>query len=143
MRLDLYQAETERIASEQTAILDEALAILLSARNLSALENNGVLHALQMLIENAIGKAKQWLKAQGQPVPISAYDAFAALVTINLLDTADLPHWNALIGIRNRIVHDYMNIRMERIHQLILDEDYRFITRFLMRQYELDEHQYP
>lgn len=134
MRLDLYQAETERIASEQTAILDDARAILLSARNLSALENNGVLHALQMLIENAIGKAKQWLKAQGQPVPISAYDAFAALVTINLLDATDLPHWNALIGIRNRIVHDYMNIRMERIHQLILDEDYRFITRFLMRQ---------
>lgn len=95
MRLDLYQAETERIASEQTAILDEARSILLSARNLSALENNGVLHALQMLIENAIGKAKQWLKAQGQPVPISAYDAFAALVTINLLDATDLPHWNA------------------------------------------------
>ncbi len=135
MRLDLYQAETERIASEQTAILDEALAILLSARNLSALENNGVLHGLQMLIENAIGKAKQWLKAQGQPVPISAYDAFAALVTINLLDATDLPHWNALIGIRNRIVHDYMNIRIERIHQLILDEDYQFITRFLMRQH--------
>lgn len=134
MRLDLYQAETERIASEQTAILDEARVILLSARNLSALENNGVLHALQMLIENAIGKAKQWLKAQGQPVPISAYDAFAALVTINLLDATDLPHWNALIGIRNRIVYDYMNIRIERIHQLILDEDYQFITRFLMRQ---------
>lgn len=135
MRLDLYQAETERIASEQTAILDEARSILLSARNLSALENNGVLHVLQMLIENAIGKAKQWLKAQGQPVPISAYDAFAALVTINLLDATDLPHWNALIGIRNRIVHDYMNIRIERIHQLILDEDYQFITRFLMRQH--------
>ncbi len=134
MRLELYQAETERIASEQTAILDEARAILLSTRGLSALERNGVLHALQMLIENAIGKAKQWLKAQGHVVPVSAYDAFAALVQIKLLDAADLPYWNALIGIHNRIVHDYMNIRQERINQLILDEEYRFITRFLMRQ---------
>lgn len=134
MRLELYQAETERIASEQGAILDEARAILLSTRGLSALERNGVLHALQMLIENAIGKAKQWLKAQGHAVPVSAYDAFAALVQIKLLDAADLPYWNALIGIRNRIVHDYMSIRQERINQLILDEEYRFITRFLMRQ---------
>lgn len=132
MRLDLYQAETERIASEQTAVLEEARLALLSGRTLSALENNGILHALQILIENAIGKTKQWLKAQGEPVPLSAYDAFSALVRIGLLDSADLPTWNALIGIRNRIVHDYMNIQMDRIHALVRQEDYRFISRFLM-----------
>lgn len=134
MRLDLYQAETERIAQEQGALLDEARLALLSGRPLSALENNGVLHALQLLIENAIGKSKQWLKAQGQAVPVSAYDAFAALAHTKLLDENDLPTWNALIGVRNRIVHDYMNIRMERIHTLVQQEEYRFITRFLMRK---------
>lgn len=133
MRLDLYQAETERIASEQTAVLEEARLALLSGRTLSALENNGILHALQILIENAIGKTKQWLKARGEPVPLSAYDAFSALVRTSLLDSADLPIWNALIGIRNRIVRDYMNIQMDRIHALIRQEDYRFISRFLMQ----------
>ena len=38
-----------------------------------------VLHAVQVLVENAIGKAKQQLKARGETVPVSAYDAFAAL----------------------------------------------------------------
>ena len=63
MRLDLYQAETAQIASEYSSLLDEARQQLSAGGTLSRLEQNGVLHALQVLIENAIGKAKQILKA--------------------------------------------------------------------------------
>jgi hypothetical protein len=45
MRLDLYQEETERIAAQQAAVLDEARRILASGRTLSPLEDNGLLHA--------------------------------------------------------------------------------------------------
>jgi uncharacterized protein YutE (UPF0331/DUF86 family) len=134
MRLDLYQAETERIAAEQTALLDEAREMLKAGRRLSALESNGVLHALQVLIENSIGKAKQWLKGKGEPVPVSAYDAFAALARVGLMASDDLPGWNALVGIRNRIVHDYMNIDLGRIHALVLEDRYRFVSDFLLRR---------
>jgi len=79
MRLELYQAETARIAAEQAALLTQARQIFAQGRTLTALEQSGVLHALQVLIENAIGKAKQLLKAHNEPVPVSAYDAFAAL----------------------------------------------------------------
>ncbi|MFM1908902.1 MAG: hypothetical protein RLZZ591_2579 [Pseudomonadota bacterium] len=61
MRLDLYQAETARIAAEQGALLTQAKAILKEGRSLTPLEQAGVLHALQVLIENAIGKTKQIL----------------------------------------------------------------------------------
>ena len=134
MRLDLYQAETERIAAEQTALLDEARDMLTGGRRLSALESNGVLHALQVLIENSIGKAKQWLKGKGEPVPVSAYDAFAALARVGLMASDDLPGWNALVGIRNRIVHDYMNIDLGRIHSLVLEDRYRFVSDFLLKR---------
>ena len=130
MRFDLYQAETERIAAEQTALLEEARETLKVGRQFSALESNGVLHALQILIENAIGKAKQWLKSKGEPVPVSAYDAFATLARVGFIASDDLPDWNALVGIRNRIVHDYMNIDLGRIHALVLEERYRFVTDF-------------
>ena len=133
MRLDLYQAETERIAAEQTALLDEAREVLKSGRKLSALESNGVLHALQVLIENSIGKAKQWLKAKEEPVPVSAYDAFATLARVGAIELDDLPSWNALVGIRNRIVHDYMSIDLGRVHAIVLEGRYRFVTDFLMR----------
>lgn len=136
MRLDLYQVETERIAAEQTALLDEAKKILENGRELSGLESSGVLHALQVLIENSIGKAKQWLKAKGEPVPVSAYDAFATLVRIGAIEAEDLPKWNALVGIRNRIVHDYMNIDLSRIHTFVLEGKYRFLTGFLMTGHE-------
>jgi uncharacterized protein YutE (UPF0331/DUF86 family) len=134
MRLDLYQAETERIAAAQTALLEEAREALKSGRQLSALESNGVLHALQILIENAIGKAKQWLKTKREPVPVSAYDAFATLARVGYIASDDLPGWNALVGIRNRIVHDYMNIDLGRIHALVLEERYRFVTDSLMKR---------
>lgn len=99
MRTDLYQAETKRIASQQGALLDEARSRLLALQPLSPLEQNGVLHALQVLIENAIGKAKQQLKARGEEVPISAYDAFAALALTGLIRQDKLSEWHGMIGL--------------------------------------------
>ena len=54
MRLDLYQAETERLAREQSAMLNEAQLKLQAGQALSFLEQSGILHALQVLIESAI-----------------------------------------------------------------------------------------
>ncbi len=133
MRLELYQAEAARIATEQTALLDEARQILASGKLLSRLEQSGVLHALQVLTENAIGKAKQLLKASSEPVPVSAYDAFASLARLGSIDQADMEEWNSAIGLRNRIVHDYMNVDMSLVLQLISQKQYQFLTDFLLR----------
>lgn len=132
MRLDLYQAETALIAQEQTSLLDEARMTLLSGGTLSRLEQNGVLHAIQLLVENAVGKAKQLLKAAGKQVPLSAYDGFLGLTELGVVKTSSLTDWNAAIGLRNRIVHDYMNIDMLRVLELVKNEQYRFITDFLL-----------
>ncbi len=58
MRLDLYQAETAQIAREYAALLDEARQQMTASSTLSRLEQNGVLHTVQVLVENAIGKGK-------------------------------------------------------------------------------------
>jgi uncharacterized protein YutE (UPF0331/DUF86 family) len=133
MRLDLYRLETARIAADQTALLDEAAQRISDRRPLSALEQSGVLHALQVLIENAIGKAKQNLKAANEAVPVSAYDAFSALARHGAIGADQLPEWNAVIGLRNRIVHDYMNIDMSRVQEWVVNGRYRFVTDFLLR----------
>jgi uncharacterized protein YutE (UPF0331/DUF86 family) len=133
MRLELYQAEAARIATEQTALLNEARQILTSGKLLSRLEQSGVLHALQVLTENAIGKAKQLLKASDEPVPVSAYDAFASLARLGNIDQADLEQWNSAIGLRNRLVHDYMNVDMNLVLQLVSQKQYQFVTDFLLR----------
>lgn len=132
MRLDLYQAETALIAQDQSSLLDEARMTLLAGGNLSRLEQNGVLHAIQVLVENAVGKAKQLLKYAGKQVPLSAYDSFIGLEELGLVKTGRLAEWNAAIGLRNRIVHDYMNIDILLVLTLVKNEEYRFITDFLM-----------
>lgn len=133
MRLDLYQAETERLAREQSAMLDEARLKLEAGQPLSLLEQSGILHALQVLTENAIGKAKHVLKAEGEPVPVSAYDAFASLARRGAVPAEELAKWNNAIGIRNRIVHDYMNIDMNVVFDLVREVKYRFVAEFLLR----------
>ena len=135
MRLDLYQAETARIAADQSALLAQAKDILQQGRPLTPLEQGGVLHAFQILIENAIGKAKQLLKASDQPVPVSGYDAFKALASRHLIDQSELPAWNAIIGLRNRIVHDYMNIDMDQVLALVLADKDQFVAQFLAKEF--------
>jgi uncharacterized protein YutE (UPF0331/DUF86 family) len=103
-----------------------------SAGSLSRLEQNGVLHALQVLFENAIGKAKHLIKAAGEPVPVSAYDSFRALARILGLSAQELEQWNAIIGLRNRIVHDYMNLDMRRVLQVVESGGYAFVVDFLL-----------
>ena len=133
MRLDLYQAESERIAQEQMALLDEAKQRIVSAAPLSRLEQSGVLHALQVLIENAIGKSKHLLKAIAEPVSVSAYDAFASLERCGNITQQELMQWNATIGLRNRIVHDYMNIDINFVCELITNNRHLFIGEFLRK----------
>ncbi|MDZ4076360.1 MAG: DUF86 domain-containing protein [Hylemonella sp.] len=136
MRLDLYQAEAARVASEQQALLDQARAILAQGRPLSGLEQGGVLHALQVLVENSIGKSKQLLKARGQNVPVSGYDAFSALADLGLIQPQDLSSWNAVVGLRNRIVHDYMNIDMAQVLSLVVANQPQFIVDFLSKRFD-------
>jgi uncharacterized protein YutE (UPF0331/DUF86 family) len=133
MRPDLYQAETARIANQQGALLRQARDILAQGRTLSPLEQGGVLHALQILIENAIGKAKRTLKERGDPVPVSAYDTFSALAACGVLAPQDLAQWNSVVGLRNRIVHDYMNIDMQQVFAMIVAGRDQFVIDYLLK----------
>jgi uncharacterized protein YutE (UPF0331/DUF86 family) len=132
MRLELYQQETERLASDLQAMLDAVSQRLRQQQMLSALEQAGVLHALQVLTENAIGKAKVWIKQRQLPVPVSAYDAFAQLHREKIIDDEALRNWTAAIGLRNRIVHDYLNVDMSIIESLVKERKYQLQVQFLL-----------
>ena len=44
----------------------------------------------------------------------------------------DLTAWNAIIGLRNRIVHDYLNLDMDRVLQVVSERRHHFIRAFLV-----------
>ena len=41
-------------------------------------------------------------------------------------------HWDAIIGLRSRIVHDYMNLDMRRVLQVVESGGYAFVVDFLL-----------
>lgn len=133
MQLDIYAQETNLLTEKNASLLDEVKQRLKKGELLSNLEQAGTLHALQVLIENAIGKAKHTLKFLGQTVPVSAYDVFDSLAAIKIIPAEELDQWKAIVGLRNKIVHDYMNIKIELILNFVKNKQYQTIIAFLLQ----------
>ncbi|MDP6751836.1 MAG: DUF86 domain-containing protein [Candidatus Poribacteria bacterium] len=83
---------------------------------------------LQLLTEACIGIAKQTLKAEGKPVPSDARKAFFQLHAIGLDPTG--ADWNRIIGMRNALVHDYLNLSPERVLDVIRTDQYQVLLDF-------------
>lgn len=139
LQLDVYLQETASHARLTGAQLDAARERLLAAPSatpfvatFSALEYGGILHALQTLAENAIGKAKQLCRHHGGVVPPNAYDAFLQLQTLGLVSADQLVSWRNIIGLRNRIVHDYLNVDSLVIYDVLRRQDYALALDFLL-----------
>ena len=134
MRLEIYAEETRRLASELGGVLAEVRQLLQAQHPLSKLEQSGALHAIQVLTENSIGKAKVILKSQGHTVPVSAYDAFSKLHALGYINADQLRDWTAAIGMRNRIVHEYLNVSMTVVEEIIVQQYYQLQIDFLIAE---------
>jgi uncharacterized protein YutE (UPF0331/DUF86 family) len=136
MKIALYQAETEKMCRLHQSILDEAKQRLEVGDHFSDMEKLGMIHALQVLIENAIGKAKHLLKAKQQVIPVSAYDVFQLLQQLNLISAVEKRQWDKTIGFRNTVVHEYMNVSEDIVFAIIRKQEYQFTLNFLNKPFE-------
>lgn len=92
---------------------------LLSQRPISNLEDRAAERTLQVSIEACIGIAKHWAKAQAGHSPQDAYQAFEILCQRGTQPADELNDWRKVIGLRNALVHDYLNIDPEIIRSVI------------------------
>ncbi|HQY22821.1 MAG TPA: DUF86 domain-containing protein [Gammaproteobacteria bacterium] len=129
MYLELYQKETEKLAERNGKLLKELHNKLMQTADLSLIEEQAMLHALQIIIENAIGKARHLLKAKNEKVPISAYDLFEQLKSLDVIDDAALQEWKKIIGLRNTIVHEYMKIDIPLVKIIVTN-----VSKFILTQ---------
>ncbi|MCL1073026.1 type VII toxin-antitoxin system HepT family RNase toxin [Shewanella dokdonensis] len=107
LSLSRYQAELAEIKS------------LLGERALSNLEYRAAERTLQVSIEACIGIAKHWAKALAGHSPQDAYQAFEILCQRGQQPADGLAGWRKVIGLRNALVHDYLNIDPEIIRSVI------------------------
>lgn len=65
-------------------------------------------------------------------MPVSAYGAIATLSQRGTIAAQDQLAWNAIVGLCDRIVHDYINNDMEKVWEVVRAGRYELITRFLL-----------
>jgi uncharacterized protein YutE (UPF0331/DUF86 family) len=135
LRTEEYQAETEKLARESATLLEEVRGRLDKGDVLSLLEQRGALHSIQILVENAIGKAKRRIKFLNQAVPVSGFDVFEVLAQNEVISNHDLVLWKKVIGLQNAIVHEYQEIHWESVALLLKEHKIQFVIDFLLHKF--------
>lgn len=87
----------------------EGLTEISAQRSLNRYEYRAAERTLQMLIEACIGIAKHWNYALNKAVAADAYSAFERLEQHGC-EAVSKVEWRKIIGMRNALVHDYLNI---------------------------------
>ena len=136
MQSDLYQIETEKLAVRNGNLLDELATRLDSHEVLSPLEEQAMLHLLQVIIENAIGKARHLLKRRNIKPPVSAYDVFEEMLISKLIDIEQQNQWKKIVGLRNTLVHEYMKIQIDIVKDMVKNRHYSFVLDFLLKPFD-------
>ena len=126
MYINSMSINTERYQQE----LDEIRAILQS-RNLSNLEYRAAERSLQVSIEACIGIAKHWSKLRSGARAIDAYQSFEQLSQYGEINLEQLKNWRKVIGLRNALVHDYLNIDPEIVRSIIKNHYYQQLFEFI------------
>jgi uncharacterized protein YutE (UPF0331/DUF86 family) len=125
--VEIYLYELNQQVKNYIAELDELATLpTLKNRDYYAAER-----LLQVLIEACIGISKRWIKRLAKPVPHDAYKSFEILVSHGVLPWDDLIKWRKIIGLRNALVHDYLNVDKLIILNVLQHHYYREMQVFI------------
>jgi uncharacterized protein YutE (UPF0331/DUF86 family) len=119
----------EQVA-QHLAGLDE-LAVLLAQRPLSFNERNAAERGLQVLVEMAVGASKHLLKSRGLPVPAEARAAIERVYETLQPMAPALAQMRGAVGMRNAIIHDYLNLDWERVAAVLRAARYRGVADYI------------
>lgn len=130
--LQLYLLEAnkhqQRYLNELNELRDDLCAGHFKSRDYRAAER-----LLQVFTELCIGLAKHWVKhLQGQSSN-EAYQSFNMLMEHGVITTQELSTWKKIIGMRNGLVHDYLNVDPLIIQTIIKNQNYQELANFAVK----------
>jgi len=129
--LNTYIDAIQQHVNESTEDL-ETLHAILKQRTWTRVERKGAERLLQTLVEACIGVSKHWLKQQKKVLPTDAYSVFEKLMELQLIPAEDAQEWQRIIGMRNAIVHDYLNLDEKVIRSIVVNKMYLKLQVFAL-----------
>ena len=124
--LQLYLKEVVIHINEYELELNELKQLnVLNNRDYRAAER-----LLQLLTEVSIGLAKHWLKSIKKESGSNAYQTYIALQDLGIITDNELIEWRKIIGLRNSLVHDYLNVDKTIIKLIVKDGKYETLLLF-------------
>jgi len=130
--LNTYKEAIQQHVNESVEDL-EIIHTLLQQRSWTRIERKGAERLLQALVEVCIGVAKHWLKQQNKVLPADAYSVFEKLMDLQLISADDAEEWQRIIGMRNAIVHDYLNLDEKVIKAIVVNKMYLKLQDFALQ----------
>jgi uncharacterized protein YutE (UPF0331/DUF86 family) len=126
---ETYIISIQEHAQRQLENLDE-LSDISQKQPLGKFEQLATERCLQILIESAIGVAKHCCKKAGKT---HSGDAYKNLLTAHNLLNSQIPHatLKGVAGMRNAIVHDYLNLDWKRLEEVLVNKHYQAIGEFI------------
>lgn len=106
--------------TQNLARINELYGIL-KQRPLSGLEYLAAERTLQVTIGACIGIARHWSKALLGYSKTGVYESFEVLAQHQHLTLEALKGWKKIIGLRNVLVHEYLNVNPETVRSVIAD----------------------
>ena len=129
--LNTYVEAIQQHVNESVEDLD-SIYLILQERSWTRVERKGAERLLQTLVEACIGISKHWLKQQNKVLPVDAYSVFEKLMDLQLISMDDAQEWRRIIGMRNAIVHDYLNLDEKVIKAIIVSKIYLKLQTFAL-----------
>lgn len=124
----IYSIAMKAQVAELAEELEEILKHTESKAIVSRMVYRSAERSLQLLTEACIAIAKQSLKGVGKEVPADARKVFSKLKMLGMDPTG--ADWNRIIGMRNALVHDYLNLDPERVLEVIRSRHYQVLLDF-------------
>ena len=142
MKFQEYLQRTIDVATVEKNVLDQLCELLATGKKLDQIQIRAAKSALQVLIENTIGKGKQILKHFQCPMVFhKGKEVFWVLTESGVIEENLQRILTQAICFRNSMIHDYLNFDEKILVDILISEQHLIIYNFLIAPVELDETQ--